>query len=48
VRVEQRLALRGQLAEAVGDLLQQAVDGSLLSAVARRLYSDSRACTSPQ
>jgi hypothetical protein len=37
VRVEQGLALRRQLAEAVGDLLEQRVDLLGLSAVARRL-----------
>jgi hypothetical protein len=37
VHVEQRLALRRQLAEAVGDLLQQRVDLLGFSAVASRL-----------
>jgi hypothetical protein len=48
VHVEQRLALRRQLAEAVGDLLEHRVDLLGFSALARRLYSDSRVCTSPQ
>jgi hypothetical protein len=48
VGVEQGLALGGQLAEAVGDLLEQAVE--LLGLVGRgqALVEVQRVCTSPQ